>query len=114
MDKNTSISYKILIRAEQDRFKDDVIRLYELIGGTEVYNKLMEIAGVTKEAVEARRSCDVSYAQENGLSEKDASGALTGAFVLSSDYLKGTKEYKSIMQLINSFEEESEDEEIEM
>ena len=69
----------------------------------------MEIAGVTKEAVEARRTCDVSYAQKNGISEEAASGALTGAFVMSTDYLKGTKEYESIVQLINSFEEESEE-----
>ena len=35
-NENESMPYKTLLRAEQDRFKDDVIRLYELIGGTEV------------------------------------------------------------------------------
>lgn len=117
----------------KDKFENDVIRLYEVIGGTEVYNSLLEIAGISKERVTEKYPSMSSFAQAFNLTEETAKGALAGVFVFTSDYLKGTKEYEDLLKIIGVsdeaiktdvnalehhfaglYENENEDEEMEM
>lgn len=84
----------------KEKFEDEVIRLYELIGGTEVYNSLLDIAGVSMEKVKEKYSSIIPLAQAFNLTEETAKGALAGAFMFSSDYLKGTKEYEDMLKIM--------------
>lgn len=89
----------------KEKFNNDVIRLYGLIGGTRVYDELLKVADIPNEALDEKYPNARSFAQALNFTEEMAKYALAGAFIYSFDYVKGTELENEIFKITGVSEE---------